>query len=81
MREDTKLAYTIEEVVALTGLSKDSLYAAIRDQRLPARKYGTRTLVLASDLDRFLNSLPPLNLGPESDGSKRGRRVRAGRLI
>jgi excisionase family DNA binding protein len=46
--------------MALTGLGRDSVYKAIRARHLPARKLGRRTLILASDLQTFLSSLPTM---------------------
>ena len=52
------LAHTIKRVCELTGLSKTSIYEAIRDAKLKSRKYGNRTLVLHDDLKSFITSLP-----------------------
>jgi len=46
--------------MALSGLGRDTLYKAIHAGRLPARKLGRRALVLADDLQRFLETLPLL---------------------
>jgi excisionase family DNA binding protein len=51
-------AYRISEVCALTGLGRTTIYHAIKNRELLARKCGRSTLVLASDLDNFLNELP-----------------------
>jgi excisionase family DNA binding protein len=53
-----RAAYSIAETLALTGLGRDKLYSLINKGELPARKAGRRTLVLASDLQRFLETLP-----------------------
>jgi excisionase family DNA binding protein len=53
-----RAAYSISETLALTGLGRDKLYKLINEGKLPARKAGRRTLVLASDLQRFLEELP-----------------------
>lgn len=50
-------AFSVEEVIARTGLSKTKLYEEIEKSNLRARKCGVRTLILESDLDQFLNSL------------------------
>jgi excisionase family DNA binding protein len=55
-----RAAYTIAETLALTGLGRDKLYALINSGQLPARKLGRRTLVIATDLHRFLESLPSI---------------------
>lgn len=51
------LAHTIKEAVALSGLSRTSLYEAIKAGDLTARKFGARTVILRADLQRFLNEL------------------------
>jgi excisionase family DNA binding protein len=58
---EKKLSYSIPEVSRETGLGKTTVYKAITEGRLRARKFGNRTIILADDLDQFLNSLPELN--------------------
>jgi len=41
-----------------SGLGRDTIYKAIHKGQLKARKLGRRTVVLASDLQAFLESLP-----------------------
>jgi excisionase family DNA binding protein len=50
-------AFSVEEVMERTGLSKTKLYEEIEHGHLRARKCGVRTLILESDLDKFLNGL------------------------
>jgi hypothetical protein len=54
----SKIAYTVREAVHASGLSRSSLYIAIGNGALRARKHGARTLILDSDLRRFLRGLP-----------------------
>ena len=54
------LAYSINEAAEAAGLGRDSIYGAISEGRLRARKYGKRTLVLHTDLQAFLEALPRL---------------------
>jgi hypothetical protein len=64
-----KLAHTIPEAVLASGISRSTLYLAISRGTLDARKCGARTLILDSELRRFLGSLPRLTKGeprPES---------------
>ena len=56
-----KLAFTIQEAAAVASIGQTSLYKAIRDKQLKARKYGTRTIITRTDLQAFLDSLPPSN--------------------
>jgi excisionase family DNA binding protein len=53
-------AFSVAEVLARVPIGRDSLYKAIREKRLIARKNGKRTLILASDLEQFLKSLPQI---------------------
>lgn len=53
-----KLGYTIDQAVDRSGLGRTSLFEAMREKRLTARKYGRRTIILAADLEAFLASLP-----------------------
>jgi len=55
-----KVAHSINEVCAQTGVGRDGIYKAINEGRLPARKIGRRTVVLESDLQAFLEALPRL---------------------
>lgn len=50
-------SFTLEEVGSLTGLGRTSVYQAIKDRRLAAKKCGRRTIVLRSDLETFLQKL------------------------
>jgi excisionase family DNA binding protein len=51
-------AFSVEEVMERTGLSKTKLYEEIDQKNLLAKKCGVRTLILESDLDQFLRRLP-----------------------
>jgi excisionase family DNA binding protein len=53
-----KLAYTVPEACAVTGIGRTSLYEDIRAGRLTARKRGTSTLILMADLVAYLDNLP-----------------------
>lgn len=68
MSETTAIrrAYSIRQVRELTGFCNEKVYQHIRKGELLARKSGRRTLVLAADLDSFLESLPALKLGSEA---------------
>ena len=53
-----KLAFTIEQATEASGVGRTALFAAVRTGRLRARKLGRRTLILAADLQSFLDGLP-----------------------
>jgi excisionase family DNA binding protein len=52
------LALTINDACRAAGLGRTTLYAALKSGALPARKCGRRTLILAADLEQFLQRLP-----------------------
>jgi excisionase family DNA binding protein len=56
--QSPRVALSIHEVCAQTGIGRDTLYKAIRGGALKARKLGRRTIVSARDLDAFLQNLP-----------------------
>jgi excisionase family DNA binding protein len=58
-----KAAYSVNEVCALTGLGRDTVYANIRLGKLVARKVGRRTIITADDVRDFLESLPRIGDG------------------
>ena len=56
----TPLAYSIAEACSVVRTGRTALYEAIRSGALRAVKRGRRTIVLADDLRRYLESLPPV---------------------
>jgi hypothetical protein len=71
-----KLAHTIPEAVRASGISRTAIYLAIGRGALIARKCGARTLILDSDLRRFLRSLPSLATGSTRESKHQPRGVR-----
>jgi excisionase family DNA binding protein len=57
----SKLAYSLSEVSELVGISRSAIYLALRARELRAVKGGRKTLVLAKDLDEWLEKLPTKN--------------------
>jgi len=53
-----RVAYSLTEASEATSLGRSTIEEAVSKGRLPARKFGARTLILASDLQAFLESLP-----------------------
>lgn len=54
------LAYTLDQSCRIAGVGKTSIYQAIADGELTARKYGRRTLIMRTDLEAWLRSLPTI---------------------
>ena len=52
------LTVTIPDAVRATGISRSSLYEAMKRGDLTARKSGRRTLIPFADLEAYLASLP-----------------------
>jgi excisionase family DNA binding protein len=65
--EGRRLALSVAEAAIEAGVGRDQVYAAIRDGRLQARKWGRRTLITCEAFDRFLNGLPSLRLPQRPD--------------
>ncbi len=60
---NTPIAVTIPEAVKLSGLSRTSIYEALKRQDITARKAGRRTLISFADLEAYLASLPTYQAG------------------
>lgn len=52
-----KLAYRIDEASRASGIGRTKLYSEVKEGRLRTCKVGNRTLILRSELQRFLQSL------------------------
>jgi excisionase family DNA binding protein len=61
---ENALAHTIAEASARSGIGRTAIYELINTGQLPARKRGRRTLILAEDLRRCLQSLPFITVKP-----------------
>ena len=57
------IALTIPEAVKASGISRTALYDALKRQDISARKAGRRTLIMFSDLQAYLASLPAYQAG------------------
>lgn len=53
-----QLALSISQVCRVANVGRTRVYELLRSGDLPARKLGKRTLVLKSDLEKWLASLP-----------------------
>lgn len=57
------LAISIPDAIKASGLSRTSIYEALKRGDLSARKAGRRTLIPFDDLQAFLASLPTFRAG------------------
>ncbi|MCA3632094.1 MAG: helix-turn-helix domain-containing protein [Methylobacterium sp.] len=57
------ITVTIPEAVKVTGISRTSIYEALKRGDLTAKKAGRRTLISYPDLQAFLASLPAYRAG------------------
>ncbi len=53
-------AYSIDEACDILNIGKTFIYSEIKAGRLKARRCGARRLILASELNRYLLSLPEI---------------------
>jgi len=60
-----------------SGIGRTSIYDMIKSGQLTARKRGRRTLILADDLRRCLELLPPIKAEPDKRGAISVSRERA----
>jgi excisionase family DNA binding protein len=58
MEKDTVAMMTAAEVATRLGVSKNSVYRAAKDGRLPARRWSRKIVFLVPELNRFFESLP-----------------------
>ena len=59
----TKAYGTLPEAVQFSGMSRTSIYEALKRGDLNARKAGRRTLISFRDLEAYLASLPTYQAG------------------
>lgn len=53
------VANTVVDVLRRVGISRTKFYQEINAGRLKARKIGSKTVVLETDLQAYLDALPP----------------------
>jgi excisionase family DNA binding protein len=65
-----RIAYSILEAAEATSLGRSTIEEAVATGRLPARKFGARTLILASDLQRLLETLPSTKRAQDAEAAR-----------
>jgi hypothetical protein len=63
------MAYPVEAVPAIAGVSRTRIFAAIRDRELTARKAGRQTIIETVELQRWISSLPTRGRAPMPHGA------------
>jgi hypothetical protein len=59
------IAYPIDEVPSIAGVTRTQVFEAIRAKELMARKRGRRTLIEASELRRWVSTFPTRGRAPD----------------
>lgn len=57
------IALTVPEAVCATGMSRSSLYEAMKRGEIVAKKAGRRTLIPYAQLEAYLAALPAYRAG------------------
>jgi hypothetical protein len=65
-----KLAFTISDLVEVGPFGRSKIFSEIREGNLPAKKAGSRTVVLREDYENFLRGLPPAPPGAPSNSNR-----------
>lgn len=55
---NTPLCYSPQQATKLLNIGRTTLFALLARGEIKARKLGTRTLIPASELSRYIDSLP-----------------------
>jgi excisionase family DNA binding protein len=54
------VAYSVSDVLKLVGISRTKFYALVGAGEIKVRKIGNRTIILARDLQTWLDGLPTI---------------------
>lgn len=60
-RSDDRITLSPQEACRQLGIGTTSLYALIKNKKIPAYKMGRKTLILKSDIEKFIMNLPALD--------------------
>lgn len=68
------LAVPVRAIPEMAGIGITSVYGAIKDGKLVARKLGRRTVVRVADLEAWLAAMPEAKGTPSFNPAGRSRR-------
>jgi excisionase family DNA binding protein len=60
---NTRLTYSVDEVAAILGISRSTVYECIARGEIPAKRIGRRVIVVRAALEAFLTG-PDHSCGP-----------------
>jgi hypothetical protein len=63
----TVIAYSIDTVPVVAGITRTQVFDAIRTKKLTARKCGRRTIIEVGELRRWISTLPTRGRQPTND--------------
>ena len=52
------IALDLKSAMDYSGMSKTAINQLLREEKITARKFGVKNLILRESLDRYLSSLP-----------------------
>jgi hypothetical protein len=58
MEVSNKLAFSISDIVKLSGVGRTTIFSEIKVGHLKVRKCGRRTIALRADVEGWLSHLP-----------------------
>jgi hypothetical protein len=58
VRANEIIAYPIEKIPSIAGVTRTQIFQAIRNNELTARKHGRRTIIEISELRRWISTFP-----------------------
>lgn len=65
-----QLLFTIPQCCRMAAIGRTKFYELVSSGEIPVRKIGKKTLVAASDLKRWAEQLPKINMkGGEADAA------------
>jgi hypothetical protein len=65
----TVIAYSIDTVPVVAGITRTQVFDAIRTKKLTARKCERRTIIEAGELRRWISTLPTRNRQPTNENA------------